>query len=455
MLNMITKLKSNIFIFIQNQKKDDRSFQIYKSLFFSLVAQFGNILISLLLVPITLGYLDKDRYGIWLTLISIISWVYLLDVGLGNGLRNKLTESIASNDTVQAKGYITTTYFFLGIFSIIMLIILLPSCYYINWNHFLNVKHVNKDELLYTVIILLSFFSFHFFLKLIGTVYLALQKPYVTQYLTLIINIVNLMVLFVIKSIYIQSLKPIAILLGASQLIVYSMFTIYSFKGPLKKFCPEWNLIKKQYVRPLFSMGIKFFVIQITGVIMFTSSNIIISKFSEPSYVVEYNLANKYLSVSNLIFAFILMPYWSAFTDAFARMDYPWIDNSLKKLNKLWLFTSFLIIIMIIISPFFYHIWLGDKTNITFVVTLFTGFYFMSMNSSSIYNSLLSGIGKINFNFILAIAQLILFYPLILGFQYFFNKITISILSTMILNMIISSVLLRNQYRIIRNKLRE
>lgn len=431
-------------------KKDPRSFKIYKSLIFSVLAQVGAIIISFFLVPITLGFLDNERYGIWLTLISIISWVYLLDLGLGNGLRNRLAEALAVNDNVKAKGYISTTYFFIGFFSFILLIIILPISYFIDWNNFLNVSTIGNDELLQCVIILISFFSFHFFIKLIGTIYTALQRPFVNQYLKLGINFLNLIFIILIKNYFDASLIPIAVSIGSSQLLVYVAFSIYSFTGPLKLLRPDLKSIKKQYIRPLFSLGIKLFIIQVSGVIMFTSSNIIISNFSSPEYVVEYNLANKYMSVSNILFSFILIPFWSAFTEANSQKDFSWIDRNIIKLNKLWIIMSIITIVMVLMSSFFYRFWLGDKVEISFYVTLFTGLYFITMNSSSIYNSLLNGIGRVNYNFKLAIVQLIMFYPIILFFQSIMDTIILAILSTMILYMIISTILLRWQYNKIK-----
>lgn len=49
-----------------------------------------SILTSLLLVPMTIGYISSELYGIWLTLYSVIQWLSFFDIGFGNGLRNKL-----------------------------------------------------------------------------------------------------------------------------------------------------------------------------------------------------------------------------------------------------------------------------------------------------------------------------------------------------------------------------
>lgn len=72
----------------------------------------GTILISLILVPMTLSYLNPYEYGIWLTLSSTLAWIYTFDIGLGNGLRNKLTEALALNDLKLARIYVSTSFFF-------------------------------------------------------------------------------------------------------------------------------------------------------------------------------------------------------------------------------------------------------------------------------------------------------------------------------------------------------
>ena len=54
--------------------------------------------IGLVLVPLTINYLNPTKYGIWITLSSVIGWFSFFDIGLGNGLRNRFAEAIANND---------------------------------------------------------------------------------------------------------------------------------------------------------------------------------------------------------------------------------------------------------------------------------------------------------------------------------------------------------------------
>lgn len=50
---------------------------------------------SFLAIPLMIGYLGQEQFGVWSTLLTVISWVVFFDLGVGNGLRNKVAESLA------------------------------------------------------------------------------------------------------------------------------------------------------------------------------------------------------------------------------------------------------------------------------------------------------------------------------------------------------------------------
>ena len=93
--------------------KNKRTKLAIKNIGVSLILKGASILISFILVPLTLDYLNSYEYGIWLTLNSVLSWIYLFDIGLGNGLRNRLTEALAAKNFELGKIYVSTTFFFM------------------------------------------------------------------------------------------------------------------------------------------------------------------------------------------------------------------------------------------------------------------------------------------------------------------------------------------------------
>ena len=88
------------------RKKDDRSTIALLNVIMSFIIKGISILVSLVLVPLTLHFLDTYEYGLWLTISSILLWIDYFDIGLGNGLRNKLSEALVAKDMELAKEYV-------------------------------------------------------------------------------------------------------------------------------------------------------------------------------------------------------------------------------------------------------------------------------------------------------------------------------------------------------------
>lgn len=96
---MIKKLNSFISDFLT--RGHQRSVRAKKNIALSFLLKAVNILIQLLFVPLLLGYLSPVKYGIWITVGSVINWFYFFDIGLGNGLRNKLAEAFAKDKRIS------------------------------------------------------------------------------------------------------------------------------------------------------------------------------------------------------------------------------------------------------------------------------------------------------------------------------------------------------------------
>ena len=50
------------------------------------IVKFLSMGISFLYMPLLLHSLETEQYAVWLTLTSIVYWITLFDIGLGNGI---------------------------------------------------------------------------------------------------------------------------------------------------------------------------------------------------------------------------------------------------------------------------------------------------------------------------------------------------------------------------------
>lgn len=397
-------------------KGNQRSILVKKNIIGNLFIKGLNVAISLLYVPITLDLLNPTRYGIWMTLTSIIAWISIFDIGLGNGLRNKLAKSLALNDFIMAKKYISTTYAILLIIVTSILIVFFIVNHWINWAYILNTSPSYSFELNRLVLFIVVLFGFRFVLNTITTICLANQQTAMGSLIETLGNLLGLIAICGLAIVHRTSLFTFGIVAMLAPIIVYIIATLLFFNTTLKKIRPSIKSIDFLYAKDLVGLGIQFFVIQIAALIIFQTSNILISHFFSPVEVTPYNIAFKYFSIITLAWGIIMAPLWSAFTHAATMQDFLWIKNTLKKLNILALVTFFVIFVMILIGKTIICFWTNNQIHITPTLLWIFGLYTFISVWNNIYSFFLNGISATKVQIITSILASILHIPLSIFF---------------------------------------
>lgn len=404
-------LQSLIHIFFSGSK---RTKAVKTNIIGSLFVKGISILIQLLLVPMTLGYVNSEMYGIWLTLSSIIIWLNFFDIGFTLGLKNKLAEAIATQNWERGKSLVSTTY-------IMMLAIFVPLCFIleivvpcINWAAFLNVSTQYNTEITRVMYALVAFFCCQMIVGVIPAVAAAYQKVALSSSFTVIGNCLSLAAIFLLTKYCPPSLLSLAFAISMMPIVVMIVASIILFTTKFRAVAPSIKAFKKEHIHSLFSLGFKFFLLQLQVVILYQSTNILISNVSSSLDVTSYNIAYKYLSIAEMIFIIVLGPLWPAFTDAYTKKDYTWMNNVYKKMILLFMGITLLMICLTIISPIVYHIWVGNKVSVSFSLTLAVGVYLLLLSWCSLQTYSLNGMGTIKLQTYVATAGLIIHIPLAL-----------------------------------------
>ena len=183
-------------------------------------------------------YLGVEQFGIWSTMLTLIGWVMMFDFGIGNGLKNKISESLARNDTQKAAGFISTAYGLIGFISIFLFFTFFSISYYIPWQRVFNTQIISDDELRYA-----------------------------------------------------------AVALSFSNGLL--SFLIFSSNVNLK---PNLKSFDSKKVYSLLSLGVKFFVIQLAVIVIFMTDKIIITQLLGPENVTPYEVVFKLFSVFTIAY---------------------------------------------------------------------------------------------------------------------------------------------------------
>lgn len=437
----------NNFIF----KGHSRSVKAKKNIIASFAIKGISILVNLAYVPLLINVLGIEEYGVWLVIGSFLSWMNFFDVGIANGLRNKLGEALANNDSKLAKTYLSTSYALISV--IFIPVACLPFLFnkYINWQEIFNSNYIDQNILDILVPITLALFSLRFILQIISVVLLADQKPALNSLINLSASIVGFLVILLLKNTSFATLLIAGLTLSFIPIIIFIFFTLYLFGKTYKKIRPSFKYVEVKYAKELFGLGFNFFIIQISGLIIFSSTNFIITQFFSPQDVTSFNIAFKYFSIITMTFGIILTPMWSAVTEAYHKKDYEWIKNSMHKFKLFAIALSALSVVMLFISEYVYKIWIGDAVDIPFTLSLAICIQTIIYTFSSPYVTFLNGTGKIKLVSYLVIIQSIVYLPIVYVLVKYFNLGVFSIILASLICEIPIRIVQPYQYLLIIN----
>ena len=391
-----------------------RNKMLTTNILYSSILKIISLSTSLLIVPITINYLNNEVYGIWMTITSILFWINTFDIGLGNGMRNYLTEAISQKDYSLGKRYISTTLSLLTLIALVIGFAVLIPLLTIDFNKFFNTEAISNFDLRNTMIVAISFTLCNFVLKNIGFIYVAMQKYAVNDLLSVLGNVLSLGIIFLLTKLTTGHLIYVVLAYTATQCIIFCLAAIPLFKKH-PELRPTFKFFDKSLSHKIVGKGLGFFVIQISScLVIFGAANIFITQLCGPATVTTYNIAYKFFNLLVIAYTIILSPMWNAYTDAYVKGDMKWINQTFNRALKLWGLSVVGGCIMLVGCQTFYHLWVGEKVIVPFTVSLSTLIYVSFFNLNNCVTYLINGLNKIRIQIITSLVFTALYIGIVL-----------------------------------------
>lgn len=392
---MINKIKNKLL------SGSERTVLIKKNIMVSSLLRGISILISLMVVPVTINYINAERYGLWLTLSSIIVWLSYFDFGFAHGFRNKFAEAVAKNDHVLARKYVSTTYAVLALLFATLMIITSIINNFVNWSSFLNVSPELNVELRSVFQILIVFFCINIVAEVFSTMLTASQRPAASTAIKTAGNFISLIAIITLTYTTEGNLEYLAIAFSGIPCLLTIITSFIAFNnGKYKKYAPSFKKIDFSLAKSIIGMGGQFFLIMMCMLLIFQFTNIIISRELGPESVTLYNVTYKIFSISEMVVMIALTPIWSAYTDAYTRKDFAWMKHSAAKLERMGLICFPTLVLLTFISPIIFDLWLGKKVITSIYVSASVAFFIFCKIMGNIYMHQINGTGKVRIQLI-------------------------------------------------------
>lgn len=365
---------------------------------------------SFLAIPLMIRYLGQEQFGVWSTLLTVMSWIVFFDLGVGNGLRNKVAEALAKNDKSEAANYIASGYSLIGLVALMLGALVTVASFFVPWQIVFNTQAVPEAGLRLTVQIAAFFVVLNFWLGLIGALLGAMQKTSLTALGQLISNVLALMLVFVLIKTTDASMSSLAFAYGISLVVTNALLSLWFYRSH-PELRPKLSL-NRQHVQPLLSVGMQFFTIQLAVLVIFTTDKMLITQLFGPQYVAQYEVVFKLFNVITFCHSLISAPLWSAYTDAYHRSDIEWIKRMLRKQMGIFGIVILLVVAMVILAKPFLKLWLGNDMDVPLLLLISMGLLVLTSIWNNIYGVILGGIGKVRLGAIYTVFTALLNIPL-------------------------------------------
>lgn len=387
--------------------------QLLKNIGWTSVAKILAVLGSFLGVRLMVTLLDTATYGFWITASVLLTWLNFFDFGISQGLQNKISQTIAKQDTHGSQALISSTYLLVGVMALAILfgggILLVVG----NWQHIFNASFLAQHMVRWAVAAVIVSGAVQLVLRLLAGVLFAHQLTVVTEFMYVAIQwliCMGLGLLYVSQAedtffwvVAVQALVP---------MLVWALASAWFYGQNFKNIRPRFAAINWAEIPSLLGISLHLLVMQLYGLVLFSTDSLIISHYISPSEVTLYSIANKYYTLLTIVFSMVLMPYWSGLAKMYALGNRAWIRQNLRRLLWFWGGLCLLGILLMLMANRVVYWWTGLHTALPWQLSGLMLAFTLILAYNNIYSILLNVAQYFKLNSVAAVAVIVLNVPL-------------------------------------------
>jgi O-antigen/teichoic acid export membrane protein len=342
-------------------------------------------------VPLMLRYLGAEDYGIWSTIMSVAAWITLSDMGIGYGLRSKLTEALARNDDAGARAYVSSAYTALGVLALAAFAVLLSASGHVGWRRLLNADGADEATLRGFALLTAFFVLASMWSGLVTQVLNALQRTSAVVLGQMASNTLFLVLVFVLLHTGSPSLPRMAIAYGLALLASHCGLTLWCYRQR-RALLPRAR-IDPVRLAALMRLGLQFFVLELGYVMMVSTDKILIVQLFGPESVASYDVVFKLFSVVTVAHTLVTMPLWSSYGDAWHRGDHAWIHATLRGQRRLFAALAPGIVLLALAARPLIGWWVGPAIEVPPGLAAGMALFIAVFTWNNVHSTALNGMG--------------------------------------------------------------
>jgi O-antigen/teichoic acid export membrane protein len=285
--------------------------------------------VTLLSVPLALHYLNRERYGLWLLVASVMAYLGVSDLGLGSGLQNRVAEARGRNDKVAVGRLLSTACAATAILGLVVAGIGIIAIWALPIGAWFHVSSNLVPEFRRTLLVALLLLSLSLPLRMFSSAQAAYQEAYIASAWNAFGTAGSLAALLLVIA-----LKGDLVALAVATFTLLQIAkagNAWAFLRRHPEALPSWAGIRLPLLKSLFSLSWQFALMQGYTFILWNTDNIVIAGRLGSAAVVPYAVAFNLMWLFFNSLSFIPMNLWPAFSEASARGDWDWVESAFRR----------------------------------------------------------------------------------------------------------------------------
>ncbi|MBI3745848.1 MAG: oligosaccharide flippase family protein [Chloroflexi bacterium] len=356
-------------------------------------------------VPLTLGYLGSERFGVWMTLSAVIALLGFSDLGIGNSLMNGVAHAAGRDDRAGIRATLSSGLAMLSTVAVVVGITFAAAYGHIPWPRVFNVASGSAlAEVGPAAAVLVACFLLSMPAGVFQQVRFGLQQGYVNSIFVALGNVGGLVL--VVVAIQLRLGLPWLVLAMAGAPLVATVLNGLTLMARSPWLRPARHEVRPVVARSLLRVGLMFLILQLAVAIAFTSNSVIIAAMIGPTAVAEYAVVSKLFLIPALMVSLALGPLWPAYREALSRGDAPWVRRTFRRsiLLSLTVGGSVSAALIVLGLPLI-TIWVGSSVTPSFGLVLAVGIWTTLSAVGTAVAMLLNGAQIMRFQVVAAIVM--------------------------------------------------
>jgi O-antigen/teichoic acid export membrane protein len=354
---------------------------------------------------VTLAYLGIERFGLWMTISSLQTFLVFADLGIGNGVLNAVADASGRRHTREMQASIESGLLLLGSISLVILFLLASTYHWLHPGPFVGVR---SGVALREAGPAFAAFGICFAVDVTGSLIQRIQLGLQLGFLSSLWQIAGsvLAVLGLLLAIEIRASLPILVLAFCGPPVLTKFVNGYFFFVRVRPdLRPKFRSASWGATKNIGRLAILFLVLNLAVALAFQSDNLIIAHILGPEAVAQYSVPQKLFGLITLVMATLIEPLWPAYGEAIGRGDGGWVQKTLiRSLILTVICASLLGVSFTLAGPRLIHLWVGDKIHASSVLLIGLAFWAVIQAGGNAVAMFLNGASVIKPQIMIAIA---------------------------------------------------